>query len=309
MQSSIAVSYSVIVPHYEDTKRLERLLRSTPEARDDVELIVVDDCSPNQTAIDALRVRWPKVRWLSTVENAGAGVARNVGLDSAQGRWLVFADSDDEFLAGAFESFDRVLRHDDELVYFLAEAIQEADGSPSIRSDRKNELVIEHAQSQNAESLRQLRLQHVVPWAKVYARSIIKVHQLRFDSVRRSNDIAFNVLAAVQALKVRAEPIPVYRVYRRSESLTSNVSAPAFMERFLVDRSLAERLAALGERKARSATGHMLLSIRYGPWVMLRVWWLAIYSPMFIEWMRIFNFRRWRKFFISRLSRAKERMR
>lgn len=307
MKSSIAKSYSVIVPHYEDAGRLARLLNSVPVERDDIELIVVDDCSPTQTAIDALRYRWPKVHWLSTVENSGAGVARNVGLDFAQGRWLVFADSDDEFLCDAFETFDRVLRQDDELVYFLAEAIQEADGSPSIRSDDKNELVAKHAESHNAVTQRQLCLQHVVPWAKVYSRSFIEAHQLRFDEVRLSNDVAFNVLAAVRALKVRAETIPVYRVYRRPESLTSNVSAAALMDRFQVERSLAERLATLGEHRARSATGYMLLSLRYGPRVTLRVWCLAIYSPMFIDWMRIFNLRRWRKFFMTRRSSEKER--
>lgn len=301
------VRYSLIVPHYDDARRLERLLRSVPVARDDLEVIVVDDCSPDQSELASLRGCWPQVHWLSTQENAGAGVARNVGLDVAQGRWLVFADSDDEFLPGAFDTFDRVLRTDDELVYFLADAVQEADGSPSVRSEPMNEMVVAYSKSLSAETLNRLRLQHVVPWAKVYSRLFIDARKLHFDAVRHSNDIAFNVLAAVEARRLRAEATPVYRVYRRTESLTADLSASTFMARFLVNRSLAQRLAALGVRKARPATGQMLLALRYGPGLALRVWWLAICSPMQIEWVRIFDLERWRRFVMNQRRDAQER--
>ena len=300
-------TYSLIIPHFNDPVRLERLLSSVPVEREDVEVIVVDDCSPDQGALDAVRAHWPQVQWLSTPENAGAGVARNVGLDAARGRWLVFADSDDEFLPEAFETFDRVLRPDDELVYFLAEAVQEADGSPSVRSERMNELVQAYAVGGDAASLLRLRLQHVNPVAKVYARKFVKAHELRFEPIRRSNDVAFNVLAAVQTQHLRAETVVVYRVYRRAESLTADVSAAAFMERFLANRSLAQRLAALGVPRARSATGQMLLSLRYGPRIAVRVWWLAIWSPMQVEWLRIFDLGRWRRFVTNQRRDAQER--
>ncbi|WP_019628316.1 glycosyltransferase family 2 protein [Thioalkalivibrio sp. AKL10] len=300
--------FSLIVPHYEDADRLDRLLRSVPVARDDIEVIVVDDCSPDQAALDALRVSWPGVRWCSTRENAGAGVARNVGLDAARGRWLVFADSDDEFLPGAFETFDRTLRPDDDLVYFLAEAVQEADGAPSVRSEWVNERVIEYAHSPDEEARQELCLQHIVPWAKAYSRAFVEANGVRFDPVRCGNDVAFNVLAAMRAGRLRTEVIPVYRVYRRSESLTADMSEAAFMERFRIDRSLSQRLAAMGVRRGRSATGQMLLSLRYGPGTALRVWWLAICSPMKIEWVRIFDVGRWRRFFVNQRRDAQERI-
>lgn len=300
--------YSLIIPHYNDAPRLERLLHSVPVSRDDIQVLVVDDCSPDQKALDAVRSAWPQVHWLSTPENAGAGVARNVGLDAASGRWLVFADSDDEFLPGAFDTFDRVLRADDELVYFLAEAVQEQDGSPSVRSDEFNKLVsaCKLSQGSNKRPLQQLKFHHVVPWAKIYSRAFVSAHHLRFDSVRLSNDLAFNVLAAVQAGKVHAETRSVYRVYRRPDSLTDNMTANEFFERFLVDRALAQRLAKLGVEEARPATGYMLQSLRYRPGIMFKVWYLAVRSPMNIEWMRIFEFQRWRRFIVSQRRKGRE---
>jgi len=257
--------YSLIVPHFNDPARLERLLRSVPVERCDTEVIVVDDCSPGQEALEAVRARWPRVRWLSTPENAGAGAARNVGLDAARGRWLVFADSDDEFLPDAFETFDRVLRTDDELVYFLAEAIQETDGSPSVRSERMNELVEAYAVAGDAVSVQRLRLQHVVPWAKVYARAFIEAHELRFDPIRRSNDVAFNVLAAVQVQHLRVEVTSVYRVYRREGSLTTDVTVQDLLTRLEVLGHLNDRLRALGVSYRMHAASYVARAVRLGP--------------------------------------------
>jgi hypothetical protein len=144
--------------------------------------------------------------------------------------------------------------------------------------------------------LLQLKLNHIVPWAKIYSNQFVKSHGFRFDAVKHGNDVAFNVLAAAAANKVSAFPIPVYRLYRRPGSLTSNLSADAFMIRFDVSRSVAQRLSEIGLSRVWSATGYMVLSLRYGPIIASRVWSQAICSPMLIEWKRIFDIDRWKRF-------------
>lgn len=303
----MTVNFSVVVPHYNDMNRLERLLRSVPVMRHDIEVIVVDDCTPGSAEIDIIRSRWPMVNWLTTPRNSGAGVARNIGLESARGRWLLFADSDDEFLPDAFNIFDSSLKDDDQLVYFLADAIQEVDGTPSVRSEKMNELVVEYVKSPNSTSFERLRLQHVNPVAKVYSRLFIESIGIRFDSMRQGEDVVFNVFAAMQAIKVRAVAVSVYRIYRRAGSLTGDVTASAFMERLLADLTLADRLQECGIKDGRDATGYMLSSFKYGPKIVLRVWRLAIFSPLRIEWIRIFNLGRWRRFIKNQRRDAKER--
>lgn len=299
-------SYSLIIPHFNDTIRLERLLRSVPVERADLEVIVVDDCSTEQNILVIVQARWPSVRWLSTQENSGAGAARNVGLDAAMGSWLVFADSDDEFLPAAFEQFDQVLREDDQLVYFLAEAVQEADGSPSVRAEGMNALVEAFAAGGDQTTQQRLRLHHVVPWAKVYSRDFIEAKKLRFDAVRHGNDVAFNVLCGIQANKIHAFPNPVYRVYRRPQSLTANLSAEVFMQRFLVSVSVAERLATLGYKRIWPGTGQMLMSLRYGPRLTLKVWWLVFRSPMKIDIFRALDIKRWWGFIHKKIKTKSE---
>ena len=301
------VKYSLIIPHFDDSERLERLLRTVPTDRRDLAVIVVDDCSPDQAGLLELKEEWPTVLWLSTSRNSGAGAARNVGLDNATGKWLVFADSDDEFLPNAFENFDSVLRDDDQLVFFLAQAVQERDGLPSTRADRINALVHEYATRPSDRTLRELQLGHVNPVAKIYRRSFIESHSLRFDSVQVSNDVGFNVMASVKAINLRVEPIPVYRIYRRSGSLTSTVSSETFLKRFEVSLSLAERLHGFGVNNAVSATGSMVRALSYGPRITWYVWRKAISSPMLVDWSRVLNLSRWVAYFTRNRQVREER--
>ena len=69
-------TYSFIIPHYNIPELLERCLNSIPE-REDVEVLVVDDCSPEdcQEKLRQLEQRFPRVTFLSTGKNGGAGRA------------------------------------------------------------------------------------------------------------------------------------------------------------------------------------------------------------------------------------------
>ena len=82
---------------------LLRCLGSIP-IREDVQVIVADDNS-DITEVDdvnlfSLPEKYPHVEFIwGKNENGrkGAGYARNLGLEKAKGKWLVFADADDFF--------------------------------------------------------------------------------------------------------------------------------------------------------------------------------------------------------------------
>ena len=88
---------SVIVPVYRVEKYLDRCLRSiTEQTYRNLEIILVDDGSPdNSGAIcDAWAARDSRIRVIHK-ENAGAGAARNTGLNVASGDVVSMIDSDD----------------------------------------------------------------------------------------------------------------------------------------------------------------------------------------------------------------------
>ena len=59
----------------------------------DYELIVIDDCSTDQTS-EVVR-KYENVKLIRNKENLASGGARNVGLDIATGEYIIFLDADD----------------------------------------------------------------------------------------------------------------------------------------------------------------------------------------------------------------------
>ena len=71
------------------------LVLGQPET--DIEVIAVDDCSPDASGeiIDEYAARDQRVRSVRLSENVGLGPARNIGLDRAVGEYVWFLDGDD----------------------------------------------------------------------------------------------------------------------------------------------------------------------------------------------------------------------
>lgn len=88
---------SVIIPVYCVEQTLERCVHSvTSQSFDDMEVILVDDGSPDgcPQLCDAWAVRDGRIRVIHK-QNGGLSDARNAGLDVATGEFVTFVDSDD----------------------------------------------------------------------------------------------------------------------------------------------------------------------------------------------------------------------
>jgi len=64
----------------------------------DFEVIVVDDCSTDQTKNLVESFRDKRIVYVRHDQNAGPGAARNTGIRRARGQLIAFLDSDDEWL-------------------------------------------------------------------------------------------------------------------------------------------------------------------------------------------------------------------
>lgn len=94
----MSLKVSVIIPTYNrlhDIKRALAALHSQDFAADEFQVIVVDDGCKDDTFKDvsAMAQAWKQLRILRQ-ENAGPGVARNLGAASAQAPLLAFMDDD-----------------------------------------------------------------------------------------------------------------------------------------------------------------------------------------------------------------------
>lgn len=97
---------SIIVPIYKVEKEIKRCLSSIlTQTYDDIELILVNDASPDHSYFVAKEYInfcrysesiYKNVMFFEHQENKGLSCARNTGIENATGDYLFFLDSDDE---------------------------------------------------------------------------------------------------------------------------------------------------------------------------------------------------------------------
>lgn len=92
---------SIVMPAYNAQKYIKTAILSVENqtCSDDWELIVVDDCSKDNTAkiIKRMAQSDPRIHYVRNASNLGVAESRNHGVALAQGEWVAFLDSDDSW--------------------------------------------------------------------------------------------------------------------------------------------------------------------------------------------------------------------
>ena len=89
---------SVIMPAYNAEPFIEEAIASViAQTVADWELIVIDDCSTDDTVqiVSAFVRQDPRIQLLTNASNMGVAKTRNRGLDLCRGQYVAFIDSDD----------------------------------------------------------------------------------------------------------------------------------------------------------------------------------------------------------------------
>lgn len=87
---------SIIMPSYNTSQYIIKSIQSVQkQTYTNWELIIVDDCSTDDTDNTVLQVKDSRVRYLKKERNSGAAESRNLALREAKGKWIAFLDSDD----------------------------------------------------------------------------------------------------------------------------------------------------------------------------------------------------------------------
>jgi len=250
-------NYSIIIPHKNIPALLERCLASIP-VRADVQVIVVDDGSEERLVDFA---RFPGLGRPNTevifhkrgIGGAGGvGMARNVGMDVARGRWLIFADADDFFHTEAMnEAMERYATADADMVFFRHDSVDSATLEPVAINPKPNRALADFEADE-----RPARYLVSVPWARFIRRDVVRAHAIRFDEVRFSASVLFSVRAGYFAERIISDPATVYCNVRREGSLVREGRRDweAMSQRFDVDYRAALFAHSVGEGKILERT-------------------------------------------------------
>lgn len=87
---------SVIMPSWNTSNFIAESIQSViDQTYENWELIIVDDCSTDNTDEVVARFTDKRIRYFKNEKNSGAALSRNRGLREARGEWIAFLDSDD----------------------------------------------------------------------------------------------------------------------------------------------------------------------------------------------------------------------
>ena len=87
---------SIIMPCYNAANYIGETIESVlAQTYTDWELLIVDDCSTDDSLAVIARYQDPRIRVLQNETNSGAAASRNYALREANGKWMAFLDSDD----------------------------------------------------------------------------------------------------------------------------------------------------------------------------------------------------------------------
>jgi len=240
------IEYSIIIPHKNIPKLLQRCLDSVP-LRDDLEVIVVDDNSdPNIVDFE----KFPGTDRKDTIvffdkSGRGAGRARNIGLEHAKGKWLLFADADDYFNYCIRDILDEYIGNEADIVFFSVSSVDSETYTNVGRADIFSKMIADYLEGvQFGESM--LRYSLACPWGKVIRRKVVDNNSIRFQETSRCNDVKFSYLIGHNAKTIRADRRALYCVTYRSSSISNSLEESRILDEIRVE---AERDAFLRKNK------------------------------------------------------------
>lgn len=212
---------SIIVPVYNAENTIERCINSFNIQRDDIEVLCVDDGSTDGSGVilDRIAKVSTNVRVVHQ-SNAGAGAARNIGISLAQGRYLMFCDSDDTYLPETLGYIvEDILAYWPDYIVFHRKTVK-IDGSVQWWGKGNKRTILDKSWVDYINNIMYERRHGMGAVTKVYRKDIIDRYHVVFNQeLELGEDQWFNMTYLIHVEKMIEDFRAVYQQYQTQGSL------------------------------------------------------------------------------------------
>lgn len=218
------MKFSVIVPTYNSEKYMTELLNSLAKQdfpKTEFEVVVVDDCSTDQTLqiVEKYRNKLNlKVSQLET-NSGGPGKPRNVALKQAEGEFVLFVDSDDyinkETLKDAAAFIDE---HHSDVLLIKMKGVNGRGVPQSMFKETAPEVTLLNS-----------RIIYTLSLTKIYRTALLKDNDIYFpEELKSAEDQLFTMKAYLNAnrISVLSDKAYYYATKREGEHMSSAYVSP-----------------------------------------------------------------------------------
>lgn len=238
---------SIIIPMYNAEKYIERCIESIYKqglAINDFEVLIINDGSTDNSPA-LVRSMMPAYTNLSLINkvNGGQGSARNLGIDSAVGNYIMFLDSDDYLPDAPFLSklINIAVCEDVDILEFEM-LVHSKDGKTYITDKKLEERVVYTGE--------QLLLNGFNPGSscdKLFSRSFLVSNHFHFETEIAHEDSEFLYRVYPKADKIEYSYTCGYVYFYNIESTDRSLDVCKIKRRIYSDFFIAHRLRRLSE--------------------------------------------------------------
>jgi glycosyltransferase involved in cell wall biosynthesis len=216
------MKYSFIVPVFNSEEYVVACLNSIlGQKSNDYEIIIIDDGSKDKSAslIKEIMVENPQIIYLKQ-KNKGHSIARNRGINIAQGEYIIFVDSDDEVEEDLLLNLNKYTENNDvDIIRYRVNCIEE------INSDRFEVPFFDNLEG--VEALKVFCMSNKIfatPWTYAIKREIFINNNLFFAPKKFHEDFGLMPLLILKANKVSSIDFVGYKYIKRKNSLVTKTN-------------------------------------------------------------------------------------
>ena len=257
---SIEPLVTVAIAVYNAEKYLKDCMESVVnQTYKNLEIICVNDASTDSSLaiLEPYAAKDNRVKIITNKTNSGLGVTRNVGLDAAQGEYILFVDSDDWIdLTTCEKLVTKAQENDADIVFYSALRV---DG-------KQRSMMSNYCEVSSPLTLedRRLLLRKAMPstWSKLWKRNFMVYNKIRFPDARRAQDHAPHWMGCILAKKIKflnkENGLYFYRIHSDQISQSSDkklievIYSFQKIENFLIEKNIKDFDLILLEKKLNS---------------------------------------------------------
>ncbi len=226
---------SIVVPMFNSERFIETCVNSIlNQTFQDFELILIDDCSNDNTLEIVRKFDDPRIKIYQQIKNSGESSSRNLGLRISQGKYVYFMDHDDGIRPKLLQTFFDAIEGSNFDVVYMNSFFRTTDewftldeskfqGWVRVPNNPKPRIMSTDLNQRLQDECISVGVL-VQPWIKIQRRDFLMNNHIYFPNITQLGDMLFNF--AELCLLTNAQVIDAREyVYRTHESSTMHYSA------------------------------------------------------------------------------------
>lgn len=204
---------SIIVPIYNAEKYLNKCIDSlVNQTKKEIEIILINDGSTDNSERIIKEYKDKRIKYFKN-KNQGIGKTRNFGIEKAEGKYIMFLDSDDYLDKAACEKMYNKAENDN-LDIVMCDFYKEYDNG------NIEEIRTITFKNSSLKDNPDIITEYLSPWAKIYSSEMIKKNNIKFVENLKYEDAPFVIETLCCAKKIGKvdECLNYYLIHSNSET-------------------------------------------------------------------------------------------